>query len=25
VRSFATLSEDVEAKFDEEFSAITGA
>jgi spermidine/putrescine transport system substrate-binding protein len=25
LRSFATLSEDVEAKFDEEFSAITGA
>ena len=25
LRSFATLTEDVEAKFDEEFSAITGA
>jgi hypothetical protein len=25
LRAFATLSEDVEAKFDEEFSAITGA
>jgi spermidine/putrescine transport system substrate-binding protein len=25
LRSFATLSEDVEARFDEEFSAITGA
>jgi spermidine/putrescine transport system substrate-binding protein len=25
LRSFATLSEDVEAKFDQEFSAITGA
>jgi hypothetical protein len=25
LRAFATLTEDVEAKFDEEFSAITGA
>jgi hypothetical protein len=25
LRAFATLTEDVEAKFDEEFSAISGA